>query len=179
MLVIGDFLSLAGRSLHHLLFFYRHCWLAVPRVNQSPTALLTPDRVFSLQQANPTLLHPCQTVSWGFVEFRVCEFLNCLEVFPKVRACFYCNALVCFASQTGHLSCLHIRISGKELHKGKFIFSVRSVNGDRTVESVITLDLFAEQYVKKTPSSPLPSRKPLHTGVCRERNGSLLRSLFM
>lgn len=42
-----------------------------------------------------------------------------------------------------------MRNSGKELHKGKFIFSVKSVNGDRTVESVITLDLFAEQYVKK------------------------------
>lgn len=128
--------------------------MAGPHVNQSPTALLTPDRVFSLQQANPTLLHPCQTVSWGFVEFRVCEFFNCLEVFPKVRACFYCNALVCFASQTGHLSCLHIRISGKELHKGKFIFSVKSVNGDRIVESVITLDLFDEQYVKKPPVLP-------------------------
>lgn len=133
---------LPGRSLHHQPFFYRHCRLTGAHANQSPAVLLPPDRVFSLQQANPTLLHPCQTFSWGFVEFRV---FYCLEVFPQNRGCFYCNALIHFASQTGHSSSLRMRVNAEELHKDKSLVSVKSLNGYSTVKRVIILSFFAEQ----------------------------------
>lgn len=51
-------------------------------ISQLPAALLPPHRVFRLEQANLTSLHICQTVSWGFIAFRV---FHCLEILPKDR----------------------------------------------------------------------------------------------
>lgn len=141
LFIICDSPFLPGRSLRRQSFLYRHCWLTGAHANQSPAALLPPDRVFSLQQANPTLLHPCLTLSWCFVEFRG---FYCWEAFPPNRGCFYCNALIHFASQTGHSSSLCMRVNAEELHKDKSLVSVKSLNGYSTVKRVIILSLFAE-----------------------------------
>jgi len=123
LLVICDFPFITGTFLHHQLFSYRHCCLTGAHATHSPAALLPPDGVFRFQQANPTLF---TSLPDCFAEFRV---FYCLKIFPKDRGYCYCNALICFVSQTCHSSSLHIRVNTEELPRDRSLVSVKSVNG--------------------------------------------------
>lgn len=116
---------LTGRSPCHQPFFYRHCSPCQPVIScssaSSQGAVSTPGR------SHPTPFLPDCLL--GFVKFTGFLFV-CLEVFPTERGCFYCNALIRFASQISSTS--HLRVSAEELHKDRSLLSVKSVNGYST-----------------------------------------------
>lgn len=123
------------------------------------------------------------SASCAFAWFRFLFVWRCVFLFvcccccSKDRGCFHCNALICFASQTGCSSSFHMTVNAEELHRMNLsLIGVTRVNGYTTAKRVIRLALFAEQQVKKVLDLPSTRQTAKYRHRCLQEREMLLRS---